>query len=426
MQINSPKKEADGSEKPSSHLAGYLVSILLSAAVLVYLGYHFVSSFGSEMTTEFASLIEEKDTVLLDAYVLRNETVLYSYETGGVSCLFADGTKVNVGAEVANIYQGYSNDARSEVMRLDQKLDLLTQSGVSGSIVSSDTSTVDARIRTSYFAIREAAEGNEFGNLPKRRDELMVLLNKRQIITGVSEGYDDQINVLQNRRALYTEQLDTIAETVVTPVSGYFYSALDGYENYFRSDIASTLSLDQFDELLEARPDISITGAVGKIATDFEWQIVTETTRESLRSFTAGNFYNVLFPYNNDRVLRMKLARTVVTPGTDRVLLIFETTLIPEDFSFRRMQPVEVIRSSHKGYRVPISAVRLVDGVQGVYILVGNVVEFRQIDILLEMDSFYIAAQRDPVNDPDYYLKLNLYDVIITGGKNLYAGKMIS
>ena len=75
---------------------------------------------------------------------------------------------------------------------------------------------------------------------------------------------------------------------------------------------------------------------------------------------------------------------------------------------------------------MPISAARLVDGKQGVYIMIGNTIEFREIDILLEMDGYYIVAEQDPVNDPDYASKLGLYDQIVVSGKNLYDGKLIS
>jgi len=70
--------------------------------------------------------------------------------------------------------------------------------------------------------------------------------------------------------------------------------------------------------------------------------------------------------------------------------------------------------------------VRLLEGKMGVYILVGNTVNFKYIDVLLESDGYYIVSPQDPENDPEYYTKLGLYDLMITAGKNLAVGKMIS
>ena len=123
----------------------------------------------------------------------------------------------------------------------------------------------------------------------------------------------------------------------------------------------------------------------------------------------------------------MELVNVYSEIGNDRVLVVFRSGTTPEDFSFRRMQPIEVVRSSHTGYKVPISAAHLVDGVQGVYVVSkNNMLIFKKIDILLEMDGYYIVAERDVQNDPDYASKLALYDQIVVSGKDLYPGKMIS
>ena len=422
-----PKQKKSIEEKSAlANFLIYLFSIVLSAAVILYLGYHFVNSFSSDLETEFAIQVTESDTIALDGYILRNETVVYASTTGGIASLQNDGTKVAVGSAIANIYSGTAPSVREDIINLDKKLELLEKSSVTDGLAASDTSVLDLRIQDSYLTIRQNAEAGVYSTLPQRRDDLLTLLNKRQIVTGVTEGYADVIASLETERALLTNTMDSISETVNAPVSGYFYSQPDGYEDIFTSSIASTLTFEQFDEIIAAEPKNVAANTVGKIATDFKWYVAAETDRDSLRFFNSGYYYTVAFPYNNDLQLDMKLINIVSSAGKNRVLLVFECSRIPEDFSFRRMQPIEVIRSSYTGYKVPISAVRLLDGEQGVYILVGNTVDFRKIDILLELDGYYIVAPQDIKNDPDYMSKLALYDVIITGGKNLYVGKMIS
>ena len=178
--------------------------------------------------------------------------------------------------------------------------------------------------------------------------------------------------------------------------------------------------------MVQTEPRSYPASAIGKIATDFRWYIVMEADREDLRYYSKGYSYRVIFPYNNDTQLTMKLSDIVSHDGSKRILLVFTSHEIPDDFSFLRMQTVKVVRNSYTGYKVPISSVRLMDNQKGVFILVGKTVEFRYIDIILECDGYYIVAPRDPQNDPDFAKKLGLYDVIITGGRNLYVGKIIS
>lgn len=420
------KKQTKG---PLSGFLGYVLSITVSVIAVIYLGYHFVRSFGTELSTEYAVLITENDVMEFDAYILRNETLIHSEKTGGVGYSVADGTKVQNASPVASIYGTVSSQSaniRNEIMKIDREIELLGESNDTLGFAISDTSAIDGRIDEYYRSIRESVEQDDYSNLSKKRDELLTLLNKRQIITGKIANFDEIIERMNYERELLTAGLDSVSETVLAPASGFFYSSLDGYESIFTANAAEDMTLEIFDSMLAAEPDSYSETAIGKLATDFTWYIAVETTRDELRYYNDGFSYKVIFPYNNDVQLTMKLDSVISPDTTNRVLLLFSSHEIPADFTFRRMQPVEIVRSSFTGYKIPASAVRLVDGKTGVYILVGSTVEYREIDVLLESDGYYIAAPRDPVNDPEYYKKLDLYDVIITAGKDLHVGKLIS
>lgn len=409
-------------------LVVHIATIAVAAAALAYLGYHFFEGFSADIETEYATLVTDSDVVPLDAYIMRSESVIFAASaTSGhsVGYVFSDGTKVHGGQVVANIYTG-DGSSDEAIVDLDRRIDLLESSNLTDGMTSSDTYVIDSKIQNYYYLIHQSTLLGNYSNLTKRRDELLTLINKRRILTGVTTGYSDRIESLTAERALLSAGQDTIAESVGAPYAGYFYSTTDGYESTFSASKVESLTLAEFDKMLSSQPTRYSDRAVGKMVSDFNWYIVCETTRDSLRYFTKGYSYYVNFPYNDDISIKMTLSNVVSEVGSDRVLLVLETERIPEDFSFRRMQPVELVRSSYTGYRVPISAARLVDGKQGVYIMIGNTIEFREIDILLEMDGYYIVAEQDPVNDPDYASKLGLYDQIVVSGKNLYDGKLIS
>lgn len=409
-------------------LVVHIATIAVAAAALAYLGYHFFEGFSADIETEYATIVTDSDVVPLDAYIMRSESVIFAASaTSGhsVGYVFSDGTKVHGGQVVANIYTG-DGSSDEAIVDLNRRIDLLESSNLTDGMTSSDTYVIDSKIQNYYYLIHQSTLLGNYSNLTKRRDELLTLINKRRILTGATTGYSDRIESLTAERALLSSGQDTIAESVEAPYAGYFYSTTDGYESTFSASKVESLTLAEFDKMLSSQPTRYSDRAVGKMVSDFNWYIVCETTRDSLRYFTKGYSYYVNFPYNDDVSIRMTLSNVVSEVGSDRVLLILETERIPEDFSFRRMQPVELVRSSYTGYRVPISAARLVDGKQGVYIMIGNTIEFREIDILLEMDGYYIVAEQDPVNDPDYASKLGLYDQIVVSGKNLYDGKLIS
>ena len=190
------------------------------------------------------------------------------------------------------------------------------------------------------------------------------------------------------------------------------------------------MTLDQFDKLVSSDADMSLqknaAGGVncGKIVTDYNWYIGCRITNEDSRAFTEGYTYTVIFPYNSDIRITMILDRIILQADDNRVVLVFRTNTIPEHFNFLRRQTVQIVTSTYEGYKVPIESVRILDGIQGVYILEGYVVQFRRIEPIREINGFFICRVNDgSTEDADM---LALYDRIITKGKNLYVGKIIS
>jgi len=423
------EKTVNRTKSPLSGFLGYLISTTVSIIAVIYLGYHFINGLGTELVTEHALQATENDIAEFDAYILKNETVIYASSAGEVGYAVSDGAKVRKGSEIASIYDSSGSEgasARSDIIALDREIDLLTQSNNIDGLAASDTSALDSRIESYYSTIRESAEQGNYNNLQKKRDELLLLLNKRQLVTGSVKSFDNEIETLNTQRENLTASLETVTESVTSPIAGTFYSVLDGYESIFTPGALKGINPDIFDQMLASSPESYPAEAIGKIATDFKWYILLETTKDELRYYNKGSNYSIIFPYNNDTKLEMKLSEVVAIDGTQRVLLAFSTGNAPEDFSYKRMQPVKVIKTSYTGYKVPVSASRLLDGKIGVYILVGSTVEFRYIDIIGEFDGYYIVAPRDVENDPEYYTKLGLYDNIIVSGKDLFVGKMIS
>jgi hypothetical protein len=127
-------------------------------------------------------------------------------------------------------------------------------------------------------------------------------------------------------------------------------------------------------------------------------------------------------------------------------LVVFSSQDMPRGFDFTRRISVETVAFETGGYRIPVEAVVTLrsketgEDVTGVYILAGNVVEFRKISIYVRRDGYVIAetyedvrAYLDSLSDEEYEKRtadgwnhLTLNDNIITGGSELYEGKVIN
>jgi len=124
---------------------------------------------------------------------------------------------------------------------------------------------------------------------------------------------------------------------------------------------------------------------------------------------------------------------------------VFRSQDMPDGFGFPRSFTAETVSLQVSGYRIPSEAIVTVhsyktgEDVKGVYILSGNVVEFRKINIRIARDGYVIAQTKSDVDayretlsgeerarfDADGWTYLGLNDNIITSGNEIYEGKVI-
>jgi len=155
------EKTVNRTKSPLSGFLGYLISTTVSIIAVIYLGYHFINGLGTELFTAHAQKATENDKAEYDAYILKNETVIYASSAGEVGYAVSDGAKVRKGSEIASIYDSSGSEgasARSDIIALDREIDLLTQSNNIDGLAASDTSALDSRIESYYSTIRESAE----------------------------------------------------------------------------------------------------------------------------------------------------------------------------------------------------------------------------------------------------------------------------
>lgn len=405
----------------------YVITAAVSLFLIVYIIIQLLGGFGVTIETTASMYVTERELVTLDAYIIRREQVLYSQTGGSVGYNFVNGSKVGVDAVVAAVYGG--SDIHEQIINIDNKIALLEKSNISKGVAVADTASLDARINHLYILIREKTEEGDINYALRKKDELLTLLNRRQILVKTVSGFNDKIESLKSQRASITSGLDGPAENIATSVSGYFYNTVDGYETAFSDINVDIMTISDFSNLIETKPfDIAAAGtrgyAIGKIARDYFWFTACEININSLYNFISGKSYDIIYPYSGDKEIKSKLYRVITEPNSDRVVLIFKNGIITESFNFLRRQTVEIVQSSYSGYRVPITAVRIVNDQKGVFVLSGSIVKFREIEPLFEKNGYLIVKEKD-ITNPDHKNRLGLYEMIITKGKDYYDGQII-
>ena len=72
--------------------------------------------------------------------------------------------------------------------------------------------------------------------------------------------------------------------------------------------------------------------------------------------------------------------------------------------------------------KVSNKALRVVDGADGVYVLIGQKVVFKPVEILFSTDEFSIVKAKSDYNAR----RLTVNDEVICGGKDMFDGKIVN
>ena len=398
--------------------------IIIAISVLSYTVYHVSSLFGEDISTVITGVSTETKTLSLKSYIFRDEQVLYSDHGGVANYLVADGTKVSKGDALAEVYANGNEKNRAAIRLLDSQIDILEQS-VNSSVTLADIESLRADIADSYYAVTRMLSTGDTGDLASQIDSLLLGLNRDSVLTVEDSPVVKTLEgLVETRESVFAQGGDTVKESCEH--GGYFYSRVDGYENYFTlENLDRITSFTQVNTLVSVGQAGAAQGAFGKLADSCEWKILVSVSKKDHPLFpdpeeSGAEYYNVSFTENGNIEIPMLLEKKMEDSGSDGMLLVFSTDRLPDGFIFNRSQSITVELDSVSGIYVPKTAVARDGNTLGVYILRGYVVHYRRIEPIYETDNYYLVEEKA---DTERYLGVN--DLLITGGGNLFDGRIL-
>lgn len=402
-------------------VALYVLSVVLSIGLMLYIGYHLFYGLTQKTETATATVATVGSALEMDVYIFRDEDPLAISETGSFVPNVADGARVGIGRVVASLYDASSPDTVSQIAGLEKQLAVLEQIKNSNLSVR-DTSAIDGEIYDIVQNIAAASREGDGGNILSLRAALISEWNRRESLTGASSDIDGAIERLRAEKDSLTRSLGPCRRQITAPRSGYYYAACDGYEGTFTAAAAETMSLSEFRALTRTDPD-TVENA-GKLASSYIWYAVGVASRETGRTLIEGKVYPITFLYNEEKTLLLTLTRIVEEDG--QAMLVFRGDTLPTDFRLTRSQPVSMVCEEYTGLRIPASALRSQGGVTGVYIRYGSTVYYRAVKIILEEEDWCLVEISPEEDPPDGHTWLKQNDIVITKGRGLYDGRVLS
>ena len=421
--------------------------ILLMLGVIGFSVYQVARHITVGLSTLRTQEILDESYVSLELYVFRDETPVYAEGSNTYLYAVPNGGRVGVGHSLGTAYAAdaaVAPDLQSRLNAYGDRLALLSELGGLGT--PADAREAADAVDRNYLGLLEAAGKGDLSAVDGYIHGMQDGLGRYGILTGAA-GSQSAATLMAERAALVAG-LPPVAE-LKTERSGYFYYSCDGYESVFAYDLPLRMTTDEFRALTERRAADIPAGTAGKMVYHPTWYAAAYVplSDEAIEVFQQGIRQNATYTMRVGDAAGTELDMTILrmVPDDEGALLVFSSQDMPEGFGFPRSFTAETVSLQVSGYRIPTEALVTLrshetgEDITGVYILSGNVVEFRKISIRVARDGYVIAhtyedmkaylealpeEERDrQTADGRSYLGLN--DNIITSGNELYEGKVI-
>ena len=399
--------------------------VLIMTGLIAYAVYHCLLYFRDRVQTTVAVRQTETMTQTFTAYLFRDEEVLTAAHSGTLQSLTEDGAHVAVGTEVARMYTDERGDELYEQLnRLNDEIAFCEACLAAASMPYSELPNLSADISQTYGEVMDALAAGDGTRADALSDELLLLLNQKQILTGEMTDMPARLADLRAQKQTLEAAYAGTYQSITTARSGYYFRQTDGYEAQFSNSALNAMSLTDFYTMIE-QPPHDTAGHAGKLIGDYVWYAALPATVKDCERFGEGNVHTVIF--DDGTSIDMTLDRILTAAEDDRAVLIFKTGTMPQGFAYTRIQSVTVEVGQTQGLRIPQTALVVgKDGEMGVYILDIAYVRYREIEIIWRGDGYVLARETDRTAE-GHENDLGYQELLITrSDRTLYDGLLLN
>lgn len=385
-----------------------LFGIVIICVVVLIVSQIYVG-INTSNDTEDAVLYTCKDGISFTGVLVRDEKLVYSTYTGtGVMDYTAkDGSRLSKKSNIANIYDSYEQlYNRYRIEKLEEELDILNKAQDHGTTDYAQPEFITAQVTESYKELLLSLASGNFSTAYSESNDMLKLMNIYNISTNLETDFSDRISELSTELSILNASLKAPLSSITSSETGYFTSAFDGYESLLSTDSISSLTVEEIKNIIKNPKNITsdYENVIGKVFSDYSWKMVGVI--DTADRYFVNQKITLSFVSTNER--HSVIVESITSTGNgNEAIIVLSCEELNSDIAALRTAEVELIFSEHTGIRVSRSAIRFVNGEKGVYVIEGEQIEFKKLDVIYEGDDYVLSEN---TSDSEY---LNLYDKIL-------------
>lgn len=398
-----------------------VITVVLAAALCAF-AYFLISYVQAPVSTISAYSVTIENVVEGNAFIVRKENV-YTAEQGGTAYSFArEGARVGNNRRICSVYSGeIDENLLRELGTVNSKITELGSVIVDSSGFTSDGGSQEQRLLQIQAEIEQAAAVNDIEKISKCKEEVMLMASGATALSNA-----DKLAELTAKRAELEGKITNPRQDIYSTEAGIYSTKIDGYENVLNMDTISELNVEKFSEIEpEQEEKKKVEGVIGdtmpgdkvcKIIDNHVWYIITLVEKDKLEDMKKGDSVEVRFDKLPGEQVRASVVSVSNEPeGQKKAVVVLKCESFSEGAFSIRASGVEIVRKSYSGFEVPIHAIRVSDGQNGVMVRVGGSDIFKPCKMIYKDEKNATAIIVPDTEDTN--TELNEYDMIIIGEK---------
>lgn len=408
-----------------------VLTSILAAILIIFVIYQIFASLYNPISTEIVTSFETTDGINITGVIIREETLVRNNYSGTMHFETQDSERVSKNGVIANVFgtaeQSY---AATEIQKIENEIKNIEEIQKYNDLNAVDIDLINSKMYDSLNSIIRSAQTGYFSGVSQYKEDLLTLINRKQIATGVAVDFTAQLAELNAKLTSLKTQLGTPIGAIKAEKAGYFLSVTDGYEQVLTTDKISDITPEFLENLNPTKNDDPTV--IGKLVSDYTWYIAANVSINDSLQFKVGETLKILTQTTGFPEITVTVERINMSVSEDKAVVVFSCNQISSELSTIRSATMTVVKNTYSGLRVSSKALRFKstgneapDGtldsssVTGVYVVTGMTARFVPVNIIYSNEGYAIceASKEDG--------SLKLYDEIIVKGKNIYDGKII-
>ena len=394
-------------EKTTGRYIYAIFGILIAAFVI----YHTFGSLFDPYVTEEAVETTMQKTISADCLIVRKENIIKSDNKGYKVCKVQNGGKVSKNSTVVSFYNNADDvEIANKINELENYLQAIEEIDKQNSIKLADLDIISEQTQSNIYSLLKNVSSNNFSENDKILNNLRYYLAQGQLATGREKNYKSVIKKCKNELTGLKAKYEKNIKSVKSDYSGYFVNFTDGYENVIDYDKIRDVTVEDFENMKSVKPQ---NNEIGKVISENEWYIVTVVNTADIKGISEGDSININTSLSSADSLSVNIKKINKSLDGKKSVLIMSCMKMNSELATMREKNMQLVLKTYRGLKVNSKAVRVKNKQTGVYVKLGAVKRFINVDIIYHSKEYVIVKTENGNN------QLKIYDDVIVKGKNL-------